>query len=234
MKKIILVILSSCLSSGIIAQDSSKSSIYGGTIIGVSSIDSRSPGFGMEIGYRFQLRKKWDAGVVVNSFFAESTGDFENPEDLPYLVNNAFASNPLLNFHDPNTPPDAFPGLIQFHTTFNRHSIWSASLFGGYELIRKSRHCLSAQIGLGLQYVDLILTDYFLRGSYDAFISGTYDAIFPVYRHQRYLDIGATTSFVYTHCISENWWLGAQIGGTYMPKSSTTLGGVSILVGVKL
>lgn len=234
MKKVVLVIFLLRLSTENFAQGLSMSSLYGGTTVGVSSIDTRSPGFGLELGFRFPLRGKWGAGMEINSFFAESTGNFENPEDLPYLVNNAFASNPLLNFHDPKSSPDAFPGLIQFHTTFNRHAIWSASLFGGYDLIRKPRHKLSAQIGLGLHYVDLILTDYFLRGSYDAFISGTYDAIFPVYRHQRYLDIGATTSFVYTHWISENWWLGAQIGGTYMPKSSTTLGGVSILVGVKL
>lgn len=233
MKKTVLIIFALSFQLGVYAQGS-KCSLFGGATIGVSDIDSRSPGFGMELGFRFQIRKKWGAGFALNSFFSESTGGFENPENLPYLVNNAFASNPLLNFHDPSTSPDAFPGLIQFHTTFNRHAIWSACLFGNYDLISKPKRSLSAQLGLGLQYIDLINTDYFLQGSYDAFISGTYDAIFPVYRHQRFIDIGPAISVVYTRWFSENWWLGGRIGGSFMPKSSTTFGALTILIGVKL
>jgi hypothetical protein len=234
MKKTFLIIFALSIQWGVCAQSGSKYSLYGGATIGVSNIDDRNPGFGMELGFRFQLRKKWGASIALNSFFSESTGGFKNPEDLPYLVNNAFASNPLLNFHNPDNSPDAFPGLIQFHTTFNRHAIWSASLFGSYAILSKPKQSFSAQMGLSLHSVDLVNTDYFLRGSFDGFIDGTYDAIFPVYRHQRFLDIGPTANFVYTHWISENWWLGGRIGGTYMPKSSTILGAAGILVGVKL
>jgi hypothetical protein len=231
---IILLAVSLFFSGTIAAQKTSRSSMYGGITTGLSSIDTRSAGFGIEIGLRVSLKKRWETMFALNSHFAESTGGFENPENLPYLVNNAFASNPLLNFHDPDTEPDAFPGIIQFHTTFNRHSIWSANLMGGYELLNKPKQSLSAQLGVSFQYIDLVHTDYFLRGSYSAFISGTFDAIFPVYRHQRFFDIGPSLQLHYAYQFSENWYLGGRIGGSYMPKSSTSLVGLTAYVGVAL
>lgn len=235
MKNILLLTLISLLFCSVTtAQSSAKNSMFGGITSGLSSLDSRSAGFGMEIGLRVSLKKKWETLFVLSSHFAESTGGFENPENLPYLVNNAFASNPIKNFHGPDLKPDPFPGLIQFHTTFNRHSIWSASLLGGYELMNKPKQRLSAQLGVSFQYIDLVHTDYFFRGSYDVFIDGTNDAIFPVYRHQRFFDIGPRLQLSYAYQFSENWYLGGRIGGSYMPKSATGLVGLAVFAGVAL
>jgi hypothetical protein len=204
--------------------------LSGGAHIGYSSIAPESPGFGLSAGVGFSLNADWQIELGVGTLWAENDGGFRNEERLPVFIDNNQFVNPLGTFQG---VPESFRGAGHFRTAYNRYYIGTLSLSAGRSLWQNDRSKIQADLGVGLNQVELIQMDYLLNGKWDPLIKDIFDVNIPVYRHQRFFDLGGIASVRYTRQLRGPWTFSARGYAQYMPVSAVFQGGLTAGIGVR-
>jgi hypothetical protein len=216
----------------IVAQKDSKQKEHElrvGAQIGYSSISPESPGIGLSAGVGFSLNSEWQIELGAGTLWAENDGGFRNKERLPVFIDNDDFVNPLNN----NGRPELITGAGRFKTTYNRYYIGTLSLSAGRKVWHNDRSNIQADLGVGLNQVELIHMDYLLKGTWALSLNSKFDTHLPIYRHQRFLDLGAIGGVSYTRQLRGPWTFSARGSAQYMPVSAVFQGGLTAGIGVR-